>query len=49
MHSFSPQNTDEFLGMMQDRYRILRNPTPTVHLSRDDIPARPEILVLPPR
>jgi L-ascorbate metabolism protein UlaG (beta-lactamase superfamily) len=49
MHSFSPQNTDEFLALMQDRYRILRNPTPTVHLSRDDIQAHPEILVLPPQ
>ncbi len=49
MHSFSQRNMEEFLALMKDRYRILRNPTPHIHLSRDDIPAQPEILVLPPR
>jgi L-ascorbate metabolism protein UlaG (beta-lactamase superfamily) len=49
MHSFSVQNTDEFLAQMQDRYRIIRHNGPTVHLTRDDIPAQPEILVLHPQ
>jgi L-ascorbate metabolism protein UlaG (beta-lactamase superfamily) len=49
MHSFSRQNTEEFLALMRDRYQIVQNKTPSVHLSRDDIPAQPEILVLPAR
>jgi L-ascorbate metabolism protein UlaG (beta-lactamase superfamily) len=49
MHSFSQHNTEEFLALMKDRYRILRNPTPHVQLSREDIPAQPEILLLPPQ
>ena len=48
MHSFSQRNTEAFLALMQDRYRIVRNPTSSVRLSRDDIPAHPEILVMPP-
>jgi hypothetical protein len=49
MHSFSQQNMEAFLALMKDRYRILRNPTPIVHLSREDLPTKPEILVLPTR
>jgi hypothetical protein len=40
---------EAFLALMKDRYRILRNPTPIVHLSREDLPTKPEILVLPTR
>jgi len=49
MHSFSSRDMGAFLSLMQDRYRVLRNPSPTVHLTREDIPTQPEILVLPPR
>ncbi len=46
MHSFSAQNTAEFLAQMHDRYRVIRHNGPSVHFTRDDIPVQPEILAL---
>jgi len=48
MHMFGSNDGERFAATVKDRYRLVVNATPTVTLSRRDIPEHPEILVLPP-
>jgi L-ascorbate metabolism protein UlaG (beta-lactamase superfamily) len=47
MHYFGASNLDDFLDVMRDRYRIVRNPTSHTTISQATLPDQPEILVLP--
>jgi L-ascorbate metabolism protein UlaG (beta-lactamase superfamily) len=49
MHVFSEARLDRFLARAGERYRIRRMAEPRVLVSRADLPAEPEILVLPGR
>ena len=47
MHMFGSDDIAHFAAVVKDRYTVKVSPTPTVTLSRHDIPEHPEILVLP--
>lgn len=47
MHFFSQWGLDRFLNRVADSYVIERSAEPTVMLSRDSLPVKPTILVLP--
>jgi L-ascorbate metabolism protein UlaG (beta-lactamase superfamily) len=49
MHYFSGRSLETFLADSAGRYPVRRNGTPSVALSRAELPKRTEILVLPPR
>jgi len=49
MHVFSEARLDRFLARAGERYRIRRMAEPRILVSRADLPAEPEILVLPGR
>jgi L-ascorbate metabolism protein UlaG (beta-lactamase superfamily) len=49
MHVFSEARLDRFLARAGERYRIRRAAEPRILVSRADLPAEPEILVLPGR
>jgi len=47
MHIFTQDRLDRFLARAGDLYEVRRAPGPSVALSRAELPAKPEILVLP--
>jgi len=47
MHYFSRQVLDEFLALEKGRYVVREGATPTAVISRAELPAQPEIWVLP--
>ena len=49
MHYFSEWGLDRFLSRLGKEYEIARSATPTVTLSRETLPAKPTVLVLPGR
>jgi len=49
MHVFSEARLDRFLARAGERYRVRRMAEPRLLVSRADLPAAPEILVLPGR
>ncbi|MCC6949233.1 MAG: MBL fold metallo-hydrolase [Bradyrhizobiaceae bacterium] len=49
MHIFSPGTLERFLEAMGSIYEVERSAAPTVVLSRDTLPAKPKMLVLPGR
>jgi L-ascorbate metabolism protein UlaG (beta-lactamase superfamily) len=46
MHYFTREVLDQFLALVRDRYVVRESATPTVIVSRTNLPARPEIWVL---
>ncbi|QTL03040.1 MBL fold metallo-hydrolase [Aquabacter sp. L1I39] len=49
MHYFSSWGLDRFLNRLSEDYAVTRSASPTITLSRETLPARPTILVLPGR
>jgi L-ascorbate metabolism protein UlaG (beta-lactamase superfamily) len=49
MHVFSEARLDRFLARAGERYQVRRMAARRIHVSRADLPAEPEILVLPGR
>jgi L-ascorbate metabolism protein UlaG (beta-lactamase superfamily) len=49
MHFFSSYNLERFLDRMRPTHGVKFRDTPVIELSRSDLPARPEIIVLPGR
>lgn len=49
MHYFSTWGLDRFLNRLSQDYAVTRSASPTVMLSRETLPAKPTILVLPGR
>jgi len=49
MHVFSESRLDRFLARAGERYRIRRIAEPRILVSRADLPAEAEIVVLPGR
>ncbi len=49
MHYFSSWGLDRFLGRLGKDYVVTRSETPTVMLSRETLPRKPTLLVLPGR
>lgn len=49
MHYFSEWGLDRFLGRLGKEYEVTRSATATVTLSRESLPAKPTVLVLPGR
>jgi L-ascorbate metabolism protein UlaG (beta-lactamase superfamily) len=49
MHIFSQGTLERFLDAMGAIYEVDRHPTPTVVVSRDTLPTKPKLLVLPGR
>ncbi len=49
MHYFSSWGLDRFLGRLGKDYVVTRSETPTVLLSRETLPRKPTLLVLPGR
>jgi L-ascorbate metabolism protein UlaG (beta-lactamase superfamily) len=49
MHVFTAARLDRFLARAAEHYRVRHMPKPRVVVSRADLPAEPEILVLPGR
>lgn len=49
MHYFSSWGLDRFLNRLSQDYAVTRSASPTVTLSRETLPAKPTILVLPGR
>lgn len=49
MHFFSQARLEAFLGRASEFYEIARSDTPAIVLSRDALPPRPTVLVLPGR
>ena len=47
MHMFGRGDVAHFASVMQGRYTLVHNPTPTLTLTRDTLPASPEIIELP--
>ncbi len=48
MHWFSGFSLEAFITAAKSNYEIVRNPTPSIVFARDQMPAKPRILVLPP-
>jgi hypothetical protein len=46
---FTQATLDRFLGRAAEHYRVRQLPEPRILVSRPDLPAEPEILVLPGR
>ena len=49
MHYFNPGTLERFVDRVRDRFEVRRSGAAEVALSRDDLPARPTLLVLPGR
>jgi L-ascorbate metabolism protein UlaG (beta-lactamase superfamily) len=49
MHLFGPSTLERFLARLGDLYPIKRAPSATITLSRAELPAEPQLLVLPGR
>jgi L-ascorbate metabolism protein UlaG (beta-lactamase superfamily) len=47
MHYFTREVLDQFLALEKDRYAVREFPGATAMISRVDLPAKPEIWVLP--
>jgi L-ascorbate metabolism protein UlaG (beta-lactamase superfamily) len=47
MHYFNEAVLGRFLELVRDRYEIRRSAEPSVVLTREALPARPTVLVLP--
>jgi L-ascorbate metabolism protein UlaG (beta-lactamase superfamily) len=47
MHFFGPTTLERFLDRMRERHEIMRQPTPSIVLSRATLPAKPRVVVLP--
>ena len=49
MHFFSPSTLNQFLELARERFPIEFSPTPEITLSRDRLPRRTTVMVLPGR
>jgi len=49
MHIFNEVTLERFLEAMGSIYEVERRATPTVVISRESLPAKPKMLVLPGR
>ncbi|QJP12219.1 MBL fold metallo-hydrolase [Starkeya sp. ORNL1] len=49
MHYFNEGTLERFLGVLDKNYEVMRNPGPTIVLSRATLPTKPTVLVLPGR
>jgi L-ascorbate metabolism protein UlaG (beta-lactamase superfamily) len=48
MHYFSRYSLNQFIEAIKTTHEIVQNPTATVVISKDQIPAKPRLMVLPP-
>jgi L-ascorbate metabolism protein UlaG (beta-lactamase superfamily) len=48
MHWFSGFSLEAFIAAAKSNYEVVRNPTSAIIFARDQMPAKPRILVLPP-
>jgi L-ascorbate metabolism protein UlaG (beta-lactamase superfamily) len=49
MHYFSVFTLNRFIERIKDKYTVVQNQTPSIVLSRANLPAKPQFLVLPGR
>jgi L-ascorbate metabolism protein UlaG (beta-lactamase superfamily) len=47
MHFFGPATLDRFLARASERFEVTRSGSPSLVLSRETLPARPRVVVLP--
>jgi L-ascorbate metabolism protein UlaG (beta-lactamase superfamily) len=49
MHYFGQSTLARFVGRLEEHYAVELSDVSSVHLSRSTLPARPTVLILPPR
>ena len=48
MHYFSGYSLESFINTLKSSFEIVRNPVSTIVIARNNLPSKPQLLVLPP-